>query len=334
MAFFNVFFKTLGFLVAIASFIIILNILLFFLPADKQGFKFIEGSKESSNIIATLNLNGPIVNNLNRTFIGNIIDYIDPSIVKDDLDKLEKINPRILVIRINSPGGTVVATSMLEKIINNFKEKNNIEIYFYTDEILTSGGYWLATTGNRIYAQYGSIIGSIGVTGPSWYYYDNPISISSGIFGQNIETKNGIKIFDQNAGNSKDLYNPFRKPTKKELEHLQDLVSGIYEDFIIKVSSNRKIETDVLKNEIGALIFSSNKAKNFFLIDDVMSYDQLVQKIINENNFENYKVIEMYYKENVISRYLENFFLKDNKLVCDKLDTNLVSILPTYLSSC
>ena len=39
-----------------------------------------------------------------------------------------------------------------------------------------------------------------------------------------------------------------------------------------------------------------------------MSYDQLVQKIINENNFENYKVIEMYYKENVISRYLENFF--------------------------
>ena len=55
---------------------------------------------------------------------------------------------------------------------------------------------------------------------------------------------------------------------------------------------------------------------------------------INENNFENYKVIEMYYKENVISRYLENFFLKDNKLVCDKLDTNLVSILPTYLSSC
>ena len=51
---------------------------------------------------------------------------------------------------------------------------------------------------------------------------------------------------------------------KKSLEHLQDLVSGIYEDFIIKVSSNRKIETDVLKNEIGALIFSSNKAKNFF----------------------------------------------------------------------
>ena len=54
----------------------------------------------------------------------------------------------------------------------------------------------------------------------------------------------------------------------------------------------------------------------------------------NENNFENYRVIEMYYKENVISIFLENFFLKDNKLVCDKLDTNLVSILPIYLSSC
>ena len=72
MAFFNVFFKTLGFLVAVSSFIIILNILLFFLPADKQGFKFIEGSKESSNIIATLNLNGDYISDALAAEVGGI----------------------------------------------------------------------------------------------------------------------------------------------------------------------------------------------------------------------------------------------------------------------
>ena len=63
-------------------------------------------------------------------------------------------------------------------------------------------------SGDKIYANYGSIIGSIGVSGPSWYYYDKPKSISTGILGQKIETENGIYIFDQNAGNSKDLFNP------------------------------------------------------------------------------------------------------------------------------
>ena len=334
MAFFNVFLKTLGFLIGIASFVIILNIFLNFLPKDKGTFKLIKGSQESNNVIATLSLNGPIVNNLDNTFFGNIINYIDPNLVKENLEKLENINTKILVIKINSPGGTVVATSMLEKMIKNFKEKNNIKIYFYTNEILTSGSYWVATIGTKIFAQYGSIIGSIGVSGPSWYYYDNPISISSGILGQNIETKNGIKIYDQNAGNSKDLYNPFRRPTKKELDHLQDLVNGIYEDFIIKVSNSRKIEANILKNEIGALIFSSKQAKDNFLIDDVITYEQLIQKIIDENGFENYKVLEMYNKSNKLSSYLKNFFIKNDKLICNKLVSSLVSIIPTYLKNC
>ena len=78
--------------------------------------------------------------------------------------------PNILIIKINSPGGTVTATASLEKIINDFKKENKIEIYFYSDEILASGGYWVATSGDKIYANYGSIIGSIGVKGPDWFF--------------------------------------------------------------------------------------------------------------------------------------------------------------------
>ena len=85
----------------------------------------------------------------------------------------------------------------------NLKKKQTLKYIFIQSEILASGGYWVATTADKIFASYGSIIGSIGVGGPSWYYYNTPLSVSSGIFGQSIETKKGIEVFNQNAGKVK-----------------------------------------------------------------------------------------------------------------------------------
>ncbi len=334
MAFFNVFSKTLGFLIGISLFLFLINILVFYLAKDEQDFIFTEGNEASTNIIVTLNINGPIISNLNNNPLTNIVSYIDPEDINKILIKLEKINPKILIIKINSPGGTVVASSNLERIISQFKKEKGIEVIIHTSEILASGGYWVATTGDQIYASYGSIIGSIGVSGPNWYFYDNPISISNGIFGQSIETRNGIKIFEQNAGKSKDLYNPFREPSKQELIHLQNLVEGIYDEFILKVSKSRKIEISTLKNNIGALIFSSNQAKKNFLIDDVMNYDQLIKKILKDKEFDDYKILEIDAKDNLVKKYLDSFFKTNYDSFCNKINTNFISIIPTFLHNC
>ena len=334
MTFFNVFFKTLGFFIGVTTFILLLGILAIFLPENKVSPKFIKGDKNSNNIIAILTLNGPIVNNLQRTFRGSIIDYIDPNIIKNYLSTLDQIEPKILIIKMNSPGGTVVASSSLERMIRDFKNKTDTVVYFYTNEILTSGGYWVATSGNKIYASYGSLIGNIGVRGPSWYYYNNPISISNGLFGSKIETKDGIKVFDQTAGKSKDLYNPFRKPNKRELDHLSKLIEDIYEDFVLKVSKSRKIESAILKNDIGALIFNSNQAKNNFLIDDEIEYDQLIKNILIDNKFEDYKLLEINSEDNFVISFFENLLDKNDKFICDKINSNFVSILPTFFNSC
>ena len=248
MAFLNVFLRTIGFLFAVAFFLALLNLISHYTYENSDEFGYIEGNKESKNIIAVLNLNGPIINNFNNNIESKIIEYIEPKLVEKKLLILQDINPKILIIKVNSPGGTVSATALLEKILNDYKQKNDVEVYFFTNEILASGGYWIATTGNKIFANYGSIIGSIGVSGPSWYYYNKPSSVSSGLFGQKIDTENGIEIYDQNAGESKDLYNPFRKPTIKELKHLQNIVDNIYDDFLKKVSKSRKIEISYLKN--------------------------------------------------------------------------------------
>ena len=340
MVFFSVFFRTLGFLSALLIFLIIINLLLHFSnELEKNQFVMTDGIPSSKNIIAKINLNGPIFNNNSNVLGNNLYDYINPSQVKSYLEELKELRIKVLIININSPGGTVSATAELEQIIYEFKKQTNTKVYFFTKEILASGGYWVATTADKIFASYGSIIGSIGVSGPSWFYYNTPTSLSSGIFGQTIETKEGIEVFNQNAGEGKDLFNPFRRPKSDEIKHLQNIVDDVYNDFITKVSKSRKIEISNLKNDIGALIYSSNQAKNNFLIDDILNYETLIKLIIKENKFEDYKMYENKISNSILTNLLVNY--KDptnNKYslenICRNLETNISVVIPVYLKDC
>ena len=340
MVFFNVFLKTLGFLSALLVFVIIINLLINFTDNIKENhFSFIEGDEESENIIATINLNGPIFNNANHILTNNFYNYINPAHVKSYLEELKTLKAKILIIYINSPGGTVSATAELKNIFENFKKETNIKIYFLTNEILASGGYWIATSADKIFASYGSIIGSIGVSGPSWFYYNTPLSLSSGIIGQSIETKNGIEVFSQNAGQGKDLFNPYRKPKDEEIMHLQKIVDEIYIDFISKVSKSRKIDLSIIKNEIGALIYSSKQAKDNFLIDDILEYEKLIEFIVNQEDWDNYKIYESKVNNSIVENIFLNFKYKNinknytNKF-CEKLETTINVMIPFFLKDC
>ena len=340
MIFFSVFFRTLGFLSALLIFIIIINLLLHFSnELEKKQFVMTDGIPSSKNIIANINLNGPIFNNNSNVLGNNLYDYINPSQVKSYLEELKEIEIKALIININSPGGTVSATAELEQIIYEFKKQTNTKVYFFTKEILASGGYWVATTGDKIFASYGSIIGSIGVSGPSWFYYNTPLSLSSGIFGGSIETKDGIEVFNQNAGKGKDLFNPYRRPKSNEIEHLQNIVDDVYNDFAAKVSKSRKIEISNIKNDIGALIYNSNQANKNFLIDDILNYETLVELIIKENEFDDYKI----YENKVVNSFIGNLLARykeqpNNKYsfekICSVLKTNISVVIPVYLKDC
>ena len=339
MLFFNVFFRTLGFLSALLIFLVIINILLHFSNnIQKNQFVMTDGIESSDNIIGNINLNGPIFNNNKDVLSNNFYNYINPEQVKSYLEELKRIKIKVLLININSPGGTVSATAELEKILHEFKKETNTKVYFYTKEILASGGYWVATTADKIFASYGSIIGSIGVSGPSWFYYNTPLSLSSGILGQTIETKEGIEVFNQNAGEGKDLFNPFRRPKTDEIKHLQNIVDDVYNDFVTKVSKSRKIEISNLKNNIGALIYSSNQAKNNFLIDDILNYEALIKLIIKENEFEDYKIYENKVSNSILTNLLVRFEDQTNKYsfenICRNLETNISVVIPVYLNDC
>ena len=311
--FFRTFIRVLSFLSAFLVFTLLVSFLVVFFSENqkKNNFSYSAGDASSSNKIAILNLNGPILNNpigdVNFFLINNF-DMIFTKQVQKLLKELETQNIKGLIISINSPGGTVSASKKLYDLFINFKVKNNIKIYFHSNELIASGAYWAALSGDKIYANYGSLIGSIGVKGPEWIYYDNPISISSGLIGNSIETKNGIKTFSNIAGNSKDLFNPFRPPTKKELADLQNSVQNIYEDFVLYVSKSRKLEKDFIINDLGAMIYDSKTAKQKFLVDDVVSLNNVINLITENLELKDFQIIENF--NNEIS-FLENLIYKN-----------------------
>jgi len=340
--FFNIFFKVFGFLSAILLFILVLIGISSYLNKNSgnEYFEFVKGNKNSKNKIIVYNLNGPILNN--KIQIANIanLQTIVPQDVKKYLKIIKEIEPQVLIISINSPGGTVSASNELHRIFLSFKKNNNLKIYFHTNEVLASGGYWASMAAEKIYASYGSLIGSIGVRGPDWFFYDQPTTISSGFLGSSIETKNGIKVFSQNVGQSKDLLNPFREPTKKELDHLKSIINIIYTDFINLVAKNRSIESNFIKNQIGGVIYNSQQAKENFLIDDVLSLDELINQIIKENKYNEYKIMENIYDDHSLFEKLfitlnsHNNDIDEKSIICSKLRTHVVSILSYQSAGC
>ena len=337
--FLNVFIKSIAFFLSIITIIIIISLSVSFFSDRNNDFTTLDGDESSTNIIAIIELNGLIIetssdlSNLANPFI------ISPKNIEKKLEELEKISPKAIIFSMNSPGGTVSASKKLYDIIDSYKKNNtDTKIFIHSDELLASGGYWVATAADGIYASYGSITGSIGVKGPDWFFYDKPKTISTGIFGDTIETENGINIFSNTAGESKDIFNPFRKPTKKELEHLQNMVNEIYNDFIRIVSKERKIETITLEKEIGAQIFTSTHAAELNLIDAELNLAELINKILKDNYFTDYKIIKIVNEKNSLVReILTSYSNKKERYLnhkCLSLRSSITAILSYEATGC
>ncbi len=332
----NFFLKVLAFLTAITVFITILTFLFSLMEGQEHSINYIykEGKKDSENKIIILRLRGPIINEPSDRFqfeFLNSSQIIYVNKVKKLFKTLEKENLKGIIISIDSPGGSVSATYNLYETINNFKIKNQIKIYLHTNELLASGAYWISLAGDKIYANYGSIIGSIGVKGPDWIYFNKVKSIGTGLFGQTIETEDGIKKFTPIAGDSKDIFDSFRSPSNKEVEALNKIVKNIYSDFVNVVSKNRKIERKYIVNELGALVFDSKTAKDNYLIDDVLNFEATLEQLIKDLSIEDYVILEIAdIKKSFFDELTQNLFFKTNnynqitkQIKCDIISKNI-----------
>jgi protease IV len=166
------------------------------------------------------------------------------------LDEDEDIDA--IIFEINSPGGSPVASDEIGFAIKNMKKPNIAVIR----EVGASGGYWIASATEYIYANRMSITGSIGVIG-------------SGFGVEGLMNDYNITYRRQAAGKYKDAGTPFRAPTDEENALLQHVLDSIHDEFIIEVAQNRNMSVDKVREIATGFIYLGTDAQNLGLIDEI-----------------------------------------------------------------
>lgn len=176
-----------------------------------------------------------------------------------------------VVLEINSPGGTIYGSQAIADGVKYYRETTKKPVFAHVSGVAASGGYWAAVAADRVIADHGSIMGSIGVIMGPFKYYDGVISEDGGLFMGGVMTQNGIESTTLTAGKSKDIGDPTRRLTQEEIAVLQQGLNNEYDTFIQHVSMRRNIQPDVVRNQIKALVYDNKTAQQLRLIDQTGS---------------------------------------------------------------
>jgi len=185
-------------------------------------------------------------------------------------DKIKKIpNLAAIALIINSPGGSPVQSELISKKIRSLAENKKgkpIPIISFCEDVAASGGYWLALTGDEIYASNSSIIGSIGV-------------ISSGFGFQEAIKKLGIERRVYSQGKNKSVLDPFTKSKAEDVELIKTIQKDIHGSFIDFAKERRKDKITAKDDEVfNGRFWSGKEAKTLGLIDNIGFYEEVLKE--------------------------------------------------------
>ncbi len=186
------------------------------------------------------------------------------------VQKIEKLknNKRVvaLVLRVDSPGGSVGASQEIYRAIERFREKGK-PVVVSMGNVAASGGYYVSAAANYIFANPGTITGSIGVIITHMAYRD-------------LLSKIGVKATTIKSGKFKDTLSPFKELTEEEKKYLEETVKEVYEQFIQAILKYRreKISEDKLREVADGRVFSGKVAKELGLVDELGSLYDAVNK--------------------------------------------------------
>jgi len=167
-----------------------------------------------------------------------------------------------IILRINSPGGTVGATQEIRAAIKRAREKGKIVIASFGD-IAASGGYYIATACDKIVSLPGTLTGSIGVI-MQGYQYDELLK------------KIGIQPRVIKSGKNKDIMAGYRSMSPEEAAILQELVSNTYEQFLAAVIEGRKLSRREVLPLADGRIFTGEQAYQAKLVDALGTFEDAV----------------------------------------------------------
>ncbi|EEW08396.1 Periplasmic serine protease [Vibrio mimicus VM603] len=203
-------------------------------------------------------------------------DHLIPSIQA----AFDNPNSQAIVLRINSPGGSPVQAG---RIYDEVKAQRALhpekKVYAIIDDIGASGGYYIASAADEIYADRASLVGSIGV-------------ISSGFGFTGLMDKLGIERRAITSGEHKALLDPFSPLTSDMKKFWEGVLSKTHQQFIERVKAGRG---DRLKDDpevFSGLLWNGEQAKDIGLIDGLGSLNSVARDVIHQSNLVDYTPTE------------------------------------------
>ena len=199
----------------------------------------------------------------------NIFGQSKPNLtarIKEELELAAKDDDvKALVLRINTPGGPVTTSDIISHEIENFKKKRKVPVVAELMDVAASGGYYIASSADRIIAHPTTVTGSIGV-----------IAISVSASG--LMEKIGITNQTIKSGPMKDIGSPLKPMTEEERRVLQSVIDNMYENFLDRVMLGRtnSFTRDELRKIADGRVYTAAQAKDLKLVDSIGYLDDAI----------------------------------------------------------
>lgn len=193
-----------------------------------------------------------------------------PGVLQEVVAHLRKAskdkNVKAVVVTVDSPGGTALASDAIYKEIMDFKARTGATVAAVFLKTAASGGYYISMAADHITAHPMTITGSVGTI----FMRPKVHELFDFI---------GIDVAVTKSGKNKDMFSPFREETEEEAELFQDMVAEMNARFLSVVADSRKLSSEVMQEVATARVFTAGRALELGLVDEVGYMDDALSAV-------------------------------------------------------
>ena len=267
------------------------------------------------NSILLLRIDGIITGELSEQFMSHVRQYANKDRIKG------------VLIRVNSPGGTVGASQEINSAVLEIKKRYKKPVYVSGGNLVASGAVYSIVSANKIFVNPGTLFGSIGVL----MQFSN---LSELIRWAKMD------VYNLKAGEFKDSGSPLRKMTLRERELFEDLMDSTLDQFKSAIAEGRKIEMKEVEEFADGRLFSGSAALEFSLVDAMGNFNQALREIGEKTGLGSDPDLfdpgaktpfeKLFEGVSAKSSFLPQLFSKISQF--EKLSGQVLYILPSYLA--
>lgn len=220
--------------------------------------------KGGSDRILMLNVDGMIMSGMEGAALGPVGTSSDE--IREKLNQaMQDDSLRGIVVRVNSPGGDVVASDEIYEKLMEVRKKAKLPVVFSFGSTAASGGYYIATAADKIFTNPLTITGSIGVIMSSYNYSE-------------LADKVGVKEVIIKSGDLKDMGSATREMTEEERDVLQTMVNESYDRFVEVIATGRDITKEKVREIGDGRVYTGKQAKDLNLVDEFGTVEDAIKE--------------------------------------------------------